>query len=192
MKTRIIGTVVAAAMLVIGVTTDANAVTLEKARWQGTFDVTQEYLVDELNPDAVGDTEERVHIIKSTCEGTKACGEVKFSRILGSGDKFTYKLKRTQPGRYQGSTSFEASWWCTINGETAYTWTGQADETLTLNAKAQKNGKVSKYRGTLQLLYPPYEITEDVPQECQDYFADQGFEEGHRPKVKLSLTGVLR
>ena len=192
MKTRFISAMAAAVMLVVGVGADANAVTLEKARWHGTFDVTQTYLVDELNPDNVGEQEERVHVIKSSCAGSKACGTVKFSRVLANGDKVVYPLKRTEPGTYQGSNTMSGSWWCTIEGERAYTWSGEVDETLTLNAKAKSNGRVSRYRGTMQLLYPPYEITDEVPQECQDYFADQGFEEGHRPKIKLSLLGVLR
>ena len=192
MKTRIISALAAAALLTVGVSADASAVTLERARWQGTFDVKQTYLVNELNPETVGEQEERVHVIKSSCAGTKACGTVRFSRALANGDKVVYPLKRTDPGTYKGSNTMTGSWWCTIGDERVYTWSGEVDESLTLNAKAQRNGRVSKYRGTLQLLYPPYEISDEVPQVCQDYFADQGFEEGHRPEVKLSLAGVHR
>jgi hypothetical protein len=190
-KNRITSVIAAATVLVAGAATSASAGPLEEARWQGTFDVTQTYKVDELNPDVVGESDKRVHTIKSTCSGTKACGKVKFSRVAGDGTKYTYALKRTEPGTYKGSDSYQTSWWCTKNGEKVYTWTGQGDETLTLKAKAEKSGKVSKYRGTLKILYPPY-TTEGVPQGCLDFFGGQGFEEGHRPVVKVSLVGVLR
>ena len=179
-------------VLILGGATNAAAVTLERARWHGTFDVTQTYLKYTLNPELVGEKEKRVHIITSRCRGTKACGSVKFARVLGSGAKVSYTLRRSRPGTYKGSTFLEGSWWCTIDGEQVHTWTGRVDENTILKAKAQRNGKVTKYKGTLRLQYPPYEITEDVPQECRDYFAGQGMQEGDRPEIKLALLGVRR
>lgn len=191
MKNRITSAIAAATVLVAGAATSASAGPLEEARWQGTFDVTQTYKVNELTPEVVGESDKRVHNIKSTCSGTEACGKVKFSRVAGDGTKFAYSLKRTQPGTYKGSDSYETSWWCTIGGKKVYTWTGQGDETLSLKAKAATSGKVSEYRGTLKILYPPY-TTAGVPQDCQDFFGSQGFEEGHRPLIKVSLVGNLR
>src|SRR5262245_40236039 len=115
---------VGATALVVGLATNASAVSVEKARWQGTFDVTQTYKVHELNPEVEGTTEKRVHTVKSTCSGTNACAKARFTRVSGSGDKVAYSLKRTQPGTYEGSTSYETSWWRIINGDKAYTWTG--------------------------------------------------------------------
>lgn len=192
MKHRIITTLAAAALLVVGMTSDAHAVTVEKARWQGTFDVTQKYVFNDLNSDDIGVNVKRVHTVRSSCAGTKACATVKFTRVAGTGDKFTYPLDRVKPGVYKGHTSYENSWWCTIDGDVVYTWTGTQDEYLTLKATDQRNGKVSKYKGTATLLNTPYVISEDVPQECQDYFASIGYEDGHRPTSKLAMTGVLR
>ena len=192
MRARILSVVAVTVVLIVGGATAAAAVTLEKARWHGTFDVTQTYLVDTLNPQNVGDKEQRVQVIKSTCAGTKVCGSVKFTRISGGGTEFTYTLRRIKPGTYKGSTTYQASWWCAEGDVKLYTWTGQVDETTIITAKAQRAGRVTKYKGTLRILYSPYEVTEDVPQECQDYFAGQGLEQGERPEIKLSQIGVRR
>ena len=190
MRTRLVGIVIAVALTatVLLVAPSHGLATVKTARWAGTFDVTQTYQVNTLNPEDVGEKETRTHIIKSTCAGDKACAQVTVSRVLGSGAKVTYKMRRVRPGVYRGVKTYDATWFCTRGGTRVWETTGPLTDTLTLTGVAQRRGKITKYRGTLRLQYVKYVVDDSVPADCQDHFESLGLDDGERPEVKLGLV----
>ena len=163
-------------------------------RLDGRFDMALTIDEDTLHPDEVGTAFERVWKFNSTCEGTRPCRTVKFTRISPGGSTSSWNLTKVAPGTWEGSVTYAAggSWWCTMNDEVVWRQTGKTTETVRAQVTRVRNGKARRIAVTASIVWPALTDADIQPEECADWVAGLGIELGESPVQRVSGTGTLR